>query len=474
MINAKVHSFLKKKQIDLTNKVIVVGVSGGPDSMALLNFLYEEQKRASFQLVAACLDHMFRKEQSYEEALFVFDFCKERDIPCEIRHIDVTKYMEEHALSTQVAARECRYQFFTEVMEKYQADYLALAHHGDDQIESVMMRLTRGATANARAGIMFQREFSTGFIIRPFLPLTKEEIYEYLNKESIEYRLDPSNEKDDYFRNRIRHHVLPHLKKENPLVHQQFQRFSDEILEDEALLALMTKEHLEKIISFDQEKEIQFSIKQFRQLPIPLQRRGIHLILNYLYKNYAVSLTFTHVDQIFTLLTSEHPSIEINLPQGLKVLRAYDNCQFSFVEQLTEDYEIEITSEGEYILPTKEVIQVDYEEVKIDKISEWELFLPLNDETFPITIRTIKAGDRIRLPHLNGTKKVNRLFIDEKIPLTLRKNWPMLVSKTGEILWVIGLRKAAYEHTTHTDKGYIKIVYNKLNSSRGTRKYHEK
>lgn len=474
MIKAKIHSFLKKKQIDLTNKVIVVGVSGGPDSMALLHFLYEEQKRASFQLIAACLDHMFRKEQSYEEALFVLNFCKERNIPCEIKQIDVTHYIQKHSLSTQVGARECRYQFFTEVMQKNNADYLALAHHGDDQIESVMMRLTRGATSKARAGIPFQREFATGSIIRPFLPLTKEEIYEYLKKERIEYRLDPSNEKDAYFRNRIRHHVLPHLKKENPLVHQHFQRFSEEILEDEALLERMTKEHLKKIISFDQENEIQFSIKQFIQLPMALQRRGIHLILNYLYKNHAVSLTFTHVDQIFSLLTSEHSSFEINLPQGLKVLRAYDNCKFSFAEELTENYEIEITSVGEYILPTKEVIQVDYKEVKIDKISEWELFLPLNDETFPITIRTFKEGDRICLPHLNGTKKVNRLFIDEKIPLALRKSWPMLVSKTGEILWVIGLRKAACEHTTHIEKGYIKIVYNKLNSSRGTRKYHEK
>ena len=461
MIKAKVMSFLKKKQVELENKIIVVGVSGGPDSMALLHFLYEQQKGASFQLVAVCLDHMFRKEQSYEEALFVLDFCKQRNIVCEIKRVNVPQYIQQHHVSTQVGARECRYQFYEEVMNKYNADYLALAHHGDDQVESIMMRLTRGATGKARAGIPFMREFATGFIIRPFLCLTKEEIMHYLERENVEYRLDPSNEKDDYLRNRIRHAILPVLKKENQSVHQHFQRMSEDIIEDEELLEVLTKRELEAFIPFNKEDEIQFSINQFNQLPIPLQRRGIHLILNYLYKNRAVSLTFTHVDQIFSVLSSEHPSVEINLPQGLKMIRAYDNCKFSFVEEIMDGYEIEITTVGTFFLPTKEVLQVDYERDKSDKISEWEIFLPFNNETFPLTVRTFKEGDRIKLPNMNGMKKVNRLFIDEKIPLAHRKKWPILVANTGEILWVLGLRKTDWDYNTHNEKGYIKIFYNK-------------
>ena len=461
MIKAKVMSFLKKKQIDLENKVIVVGVSGGPDSMALLNLLYEQQKGASYQLVAVCLDHMFRKEQSYEEALFVLDFCKQRNIACEIKRVDVPKYIEQHHVSSQVAARECRYEFYEEVMNQYKADYLALAHHGDDQVESIVMRLTRGATGKARAGIPFMRKFATGTIIRPFLCLTKAEILNYLEKKNVDYRLDPSNDKDDYLRNRIRHTILPVLKKENQLVHHHFQRLSEDILEDEQFLEMLTKKELEAFICFNNSEKIQFSRNQFIQLPMPLQRRGIHLILNYLYKNRATSLTFTHVDQIFSVLNSEHPSVEINLPQGLKMIRAYDNCQFSFVEEVTEGYEIEISKAGTFFLPTKEVLQVDYERDKSDKIGEWEIFLPFNNETFPFYIRTFKEGDRIKLPNMNGMKKVNRLFIDEKIPLAQRKTWPILVTNTGEILWVIGLRKAALDDNTHNEKGYIKIFYNK-------------
>ena len=141
--------------------------------------------------------------------------------------------MKQTGESTELAARKLRYGFFGEVMKKYECTILVLGHHGDDQVETMLMRLTRGATGKARAGIPIKRAFQNGLIVRPFLVVTKEEINEYAVQHQLEPRLDPSNEEDDYVRNRFRHHVLPFLKQENPLVHEQFQRFSEEIYEDE-------------------------------------------------------------------------------------------------------------------------------------------------------------------------------------------------------------------------------------------------
>ena len=184
---------------------------------------------------------MFRGEESYEDYRFVEKTCQEWNIPFEGKRINVPAYMEQTGESSQLAARNLRYAFFEEVMKKYQLSILALGHHGDDQIETMLMRLTRGASGMARAGIAVKRPFLNGEIIRPFLVVTKEEINAYASRYKLTPRMDPSNEHNDYVRNRFRHDVLPALKRENPKVHEHFQRFSEELTEDEQLLQQMTE-----------------------------------------------------------------------------------------------------------------------------------------------------------------------------------------------------------------------------------------
>ena len=244
---------------------------------------------------------MFRGEESYNEAMFVKDFCDKYGIPCEIKRIDVPAYIENSKKNPQEASRECRYQFFYEIMERYQYPFLALGHHGDDQIETILMRLTRGSTGKARAGISFKRPFYNGQIIRPFLCLTRDDIEQYCTHHQLDPRRDPSNDKDIYSRNRYRKKLLPFLKMENPNVHEHFQRFSEELQSDEELLLELTLQKMNKVMQKNDDK-IAVDIKKFTAMPIPLQRRGIQLILKYLYKERLSSASAIHIDQLFLLI----------------------------------------------------------------------------------------------------------------------------------------------------------------------------
>lgn len=176
--------------------------------MALLHALHALYGRSA-NVIAAHVDHRFRGAQSEEDMRFVQAYCEAEQIKCETAQINVTAYAEKNGLNKQAAARDCRYQFFKEVMSKHQADYLALAHHGDDQVETMLMRLAKGILGAGLAGMQPVRRFETGQMIRPFLAITKEEILHYCHENALSYRTDESNAKDDYTRNRFRKAVLP-------------------------------------------------------------------------------------------------------------------------------------------------------------------------------------------------------------------------------------------------------------------------
>lgn len=435
---------------------IVVGVSGGPDSLALLHFLWSQRQKWNLELVAAHVDHMFRGEESYEEAMFVKEFCHHHDIPFELERVNVPNFMKETGKSSQVAARECRYRFYQKVMKKHHSKWLALAHHGDDQMETILMRLTRGSTGKARAGIPFQRPFGEGNIIRPFLCLSKEEIEAYCRFHKLNPRRDPSNEKDDYSRNRFRHHVLPFIKSENGKAHEHFQRFSDDLIEDEKFLEELTKEKMNTVMEKEQDK-ITVNIKMFLQMPLPLQRRGIQLILNYLYKEKPASLTAIHIEQIVSLMKNLHPSGILDFPEGLRIIRSYDLCHFQMKVNKPDPYVIEITEPGVIALPNGTSMTIERCEHYVNKVDPDTILFDEAQIQFPLIVRTRKDGDRMSLKGMNGTKKVKDIFIDAKIPLDLRDNWPIVTNNEGEIIWLPSLKKSS--HACSQEKPYTHYIF---------------
>ncbi|WP_010285414.1 tRNA lysidine(34) synthetase TilS [Bacillus timonensis] len=456
----KVNQFIQKHELIKEGSTIIVGVSGGPDSLALLHYLFHQQKEST--LIAAHVDHMFRGKESEEDLLYVREFCESYQIPFESIQVDVTSYKKEHSISSQVAAREVRYDFFADVMRKYKAEYLALGHHGDDQIETILMRLVRGSKGIGYAGMQVKRPFSCGSIIRPFLAVTKADIEKYCLELSLVPKRDPSNDRDDYTRNRFRHHVLPFLKQENPAVHEHFLRFNQYITEDNQVLDELTIEKMNKVMKRNGENDIEIEISPFLAMPKSLQRRGIQLILNYLYKELPHSLSAVHIDNLITFLESNHPSGELHFPAGLRIVKSYDSCTYTYKDckEKPSPYRFRIDTPGLYKLEDgseiKSQIRKDYPQALVGN----DCFV-IDPDTIhlPIFVRTRKVGDKMTVKGMNGSKKVKDIFIDEKIPLHRRDLWPIVEDEQGEVLWLPGLKKSSYEATSKTKSNYIVLQY---------------
>ena len=460
MFEEKVTNYLKSKNVTLKESKILVGVSGGPDSLSLLHFLWRKEQEWKIKVYAGHVDHMFRGEESLKEAEFVRDFCKDRNIPFLWERIDVPDFINRTGTNSQMAARECRYSFYERVMKECQFDYLALGHHGDDQMETILMRLTRGSTGKARGGIPFMRSFGPGKIIRPFLCLERREIEEYCIIHNLQPRRDPSNEKEVYSRNRFRKHVIPFLKKENSHASMHFKRFSEELEEDEAFLMSLAKEKMPLILAKQNINEIVMDISAFLSIAIPLQRRCIQLILNYLYKEMSASLSALHIEQIIVLLKSPHSSGNIDLPDGLKVKKSYQFLHFQLNFSPNEPFYFEISKIGELLLPNGYNIKVEYinSEYKTDRN---DILLDSASVSFPLIVRSKREGDRMKWKGMNGSKKVSRIFIDEKIPIQERESWPIITDSNGNILWIPGLKKSIYSHSNTNSGSNLLITYKK-------------
>nr|WP_241680317.1 tRNA lysidine(34) synthetase TilS [Metabacillus mangrovi] len=451
----------------------MAGVSGGPDSLTLLHMLLSIREEWKLRIIVLHVDHMFRGAESLQEMEFVQRFCSRNGLEFEGCRVDAAAYAALHKVGAQEGARECRYGFFEDMMAKHDADVLALGHHGDDQIETIMMRLVRGTRGKALAGIQPKRPFAGGYVIRPLLGLTKQELLSYCDENGLEPRVDPSNEKESYTRNRFRKRILPFLKEENPLVHEKFQSFSENLLEDEQLLLELTEREM-NTVWISREHGAELRIDLLKRLPLPLQRRGIHLILNYLYKNVPSSLSSIHTESVLSMLSQSHPSGTIHLPDGLKAVKSYQSCLFTFEHEEPAPYQLELPVPGTAFLPNggKLVAETALERPN-EETGKNSLLIKPDHVLLPLTVRSRKNGDKLKVKGMNGTKKVKDIFIDKKIAIEARNQWPVLEDANGTILWLPGLVKSDREGNDGRSGPFIFIQYHQQGSSRGQNTHDE-
>ncbi|MEH7457113.1 tRNA lysidine(34) synthetase TilS [Bacillus sp. JJ1127] len=464
----KVDDFVKQHDVLEEHSTIVVGVSGGPDSLALLYYLLEKREEKKLKIVVAHVDHMFRGDESYEDLRFVENLCQEIGVICETIRINVSQYQQQYGMNAQVAARECRYAFLERIMKKYDAPYVALGHHGDDQVETILMRLVRGSTPKGYAGIAVKRPFHNGYLIRPLLAVTKEEIVNYCNSLGIIPRMDPSNEKEIYTRNRLRKYVLPYLKEENPHVHERFQKFSMLMQEDEAYLQELAFEKMNKVITKKSNKHIVLSIPAFESMSMPLQRRGIQLILNYLYE-YKIpsSLSSIHIDKVIAFFKRTQPSGSLDFPEGLKIVRTYEECSFRFKQEIVFPFSQVLSVPGAVTLANGDKIIAEINEEIPSNMNETVFVAKYNDISYPLLIRSRENGDRMSIQGMSGTKKIKAIFIEAKVPKEKREEWPIVCDASGNIIWVPLLKRSAFaisQETANKDK-YMIIHYKSKESS---------
>lgn len=465
---ARVTEFIKKHQLLEKGDSILVGVSGGPDSMALVHYLIRKKDYFSISVTVGHVDHMLRGQESYEDLLFVEKFCHQLGISVLSERINIEEKVHSEGNGFEETARKYRYQFYDKIMKEFNLNKLVLGHHGDDQIETILMRLTRGSSGKGRAGIPLRRKVAHGELIRPLLCVTKREIEEYCNYYQLKPRKDPSNESEEYTRNRFRMEILPFLKKENGHVHEHFQRFSEELLEDESFLQALTEKEMNKVWN-KTDDEITINIGSFSEMPLPLQRRGIQLILNYLYKENPGTFLSVHIDAVLELLANcQLPSGKLDLPLGLKVIRSYERCRFSFaVEEPSCAYEFRLDDGIQVNLPNGYLIQmIKGKHLPMNEGNNM-ICIHTNDIQLPIIVRTKRNGDRMKVKGLNGTKKVKDIFIDKKVPIDERELWPIVTDHAGIVLWIPGLKKSCYDKPPVPNEAYYILQYCKQSSSRG-------
>ncbi|GGB51248.1 tRNA(Ile)-lysidine synthase [Lentibacillus populi] len=458
-----VMAFIKKHRLLENNRTILAGVSGGPDSMALLHFLWSIQTDYNLRIIAVSVDHQLRGAESEADLTYVKEMCEKWNIEFYGTFVDVPSYKLTRKVGTEVAARELRYQVFSEQMKKHQASYLALGHHGDDQVETMLMGLTRTANPTALAGIPVKRRFATGLIVRPLLGVSKREIETYCEQQNIIPRRDPTNEGTEFTRNYFRNKVVPLLKIQNGNIHTTVQHLSESLQADEQYLHNEASRLFDNVITMDQMKsKATLQIDHFQSHPLALQRRFYHLILNYLYDELPKDLSYIHEEQFFALLASEKANVRIDFPRELKVEKSYQMLNFYFYFDESQSFQVNETLPvpGQLTLPDGSVISTVFS----NHSSEDEnTYVCCKDQiVLPLHIRTRKAGDRMCWKGLNGSKKIKDIFIDEKIPVKERDNWPLVTDNKGEILWLIGLRKGQPRKQAN-NTSFIKICYEKGN-----------
>lgn len=417
---------------------LLIACSGGIDSMALLHYFDEEKERLHIEVAAVYVDHMLRGEQSKEDGEFVAQFCRARGIPFYTKAIAIADIVAETGDNVQNVCRLKRYEYFEELMAHYTK--LVTAHHADDQLETMLMAMTKGSSVAALSGIRVRRPFAQGEMIRPFLFVTRAQIELYMNERGLLHREDPSNAKLVYTRNRVRHTVTPLLRQENEHVATHAAQLSLQLQQDDAFLYELAEQYVAQYVKQQANGAYHFEINMFQRMPLALQRRFILILLNYVYKDVNVLQSHALTASLLKLCSTVDGNAQLHLPQGAVARRQYGNMLIGYIEH--EEVEARM------LVPHEPVRVANYEIV----LMQAGTTVLATDDVYYITltaheqlyIRSREDGDRILLKGMEQPKKVARLFIDEKIPAAKRQAIPLLVSNKRGILSVIGVRTSVH------------------------------
>lgn len=417
------------KNINIKNisneKYLIIGCSAGPDSMALLHYL---KNNTNNQIICAHINHNIRKE-SKEEEQFLKQYCSKKNIIFE--SITLKNYTKNNFESE---ARTKRYNFYQKVINKYKAKYLFLAHHGDDLIETIIMKISRGSNLEGYAGIKEISKRNNYYIIRPLLYYTKEDILEYNKNNNIKYFIDKSNYDEKYTRNRIRKNILPALKQENKNIHKQFLKYSQTLIEYNNYI----NKEINTILK-DITKNNYILLDKFKKTDPFLQKNIIYKILNNYYNNTPNILTEKHIQNILNLINNPKPNLTINLPHNTICHKSYNKLYLT--KQITsqpQSYQKKFVNNFQLgNITIKKITNIEEDGNNICRLNSKNIKLPLY-------IRNRINGDYIEIKGLNGKKKIKDIFIDNKIDKEKRQYYPILVDSNNTILWIPNLKKSKF------------------------------
>ena len=389
-------SYLYLKKILKENDTIVIGVSTGPDSMCLLSLLEKIKQEISINIVVAHVNHHVRKESQIEEK-YIKEYCTNHNLTCEVANLKPVKS------NFEAEAHMFRYAFFKKLIIKNNANYLMTAHHGDDLVETIIMREIRGSSLKGYAGIALSENYEVYTLIRPLLFYTKDNILEYTKENNIKYFVDNTNFLDNHLRNRIRNDILPLLKvyNNNRLIIPVFLRQNQVI-----------------------------------------QERIIKLILKELYQDDINIITNVQTKNIISLINRTKPNETLLLPDNFIVEKNYN--ELIFRKKPTKLVQIDTKKHK-----LKDVNKYNNQIIKIvgssSDTSNFTTRLNSSELSLPLYIRTRTAGDKMTIKNMTGTKKIKDIFIDSKVPILKRNSWLLVCDSDDNVIWLPGLKKSKFD-----------------------------
>ena len=322
----KVINTINKYNLIQSGDKLVLGVSGGPDSISMLNILNEIKQEWQFEIYVAHINHMIRKEANDDEK-YVQQYCEKNNIQCFVKRVNVHEIANIQKIGTEEAGRNIRYEFFEEVLQKVGANKIAIAHNKNDKIETIVMNLLRGSGLSGLKGIEPIREQR---IIRPLIECERQEIEQYCEQYKLEPRIDKTNFENDYTRNKIRNIVIPYIKSEfNPNIIETMERLSQVATEESNYIEIQVEKIYQKLLIERSQNQIILKLKEFNQQEKVIKNRLILLVVKELMGS-TQRIEKVHIEDIIKLCNNN---------VGNKFLTPNKNIKF-----LVKDKRIYITS----------------------------------------------------------------------------------------------------------------------------------
>lgn len=432
----KVKEYIGTNQLLQPKERVIIGVSGGADSVALLDVLI----RLKYDCVVAHCNFHLRGEESNRDERFVRELCWNYDITLEVIDFDTEGYAAEHNISIEMAARELRYNWFEELRQKYSAESIAVAHHKDDSVETVLLNLIRGTGIRGLTGIAARN----GNIIRPFLSVSRADIVFYLSEKGISYVDDCTNAESIYSRNKIRLDVLPLLESINPSAKESILKTAKYLTEVESIYLDYVNEAKKQIL-----EDNRIDILKLMNYVEP--KTILFEILHPLGFNSDV------IEQIIESVDRESGKIFMSSDKSMKVVKDRDSLIISKVgDYFAVEYLIQ---KDEWLIeePLKLKIEhIDIEDFVIEKDKNI-LFVDTDKISYPLTLRRWQQGDWFIPFGMKGRKKLSDYFSDNKFSLVDKESSWLLCSDEN-IVWLVGHRSDDRYRVSRSTKSVLKIT----------------
>ncbi|WP_027309055.1 tRNA lysidine(34) synthetase TilS [Caloramator sp. ALD01] len=448
----KVLSYIKENRLIEPNDKIVVGLSGGPDSVCLLHILCSLKEELNITVYSAHVNHMIRGEEALRDEEYSKKLSEKLNVEHFSTRVKVEEFAKEHRMTSEEAGRYIRYKFFDEVLSKVGANKIALAHNMNDNAETIIMNLIRGTGTLGLIGIPNKRD---GKYIRPILCLTRDEIEKYCQENELNPQIDSTNKESIYTRNKVRLELIPYIKDHfNPNIVENLNRLSQIIKSDEDFLQCYVEDILNNYYINNR-----FSIEGFNKQHIAIKRRIIRKMIEMVYGSIS-GIEQRHIDDCINLILKGETGKYVVLPHGIVCKIEYQNFLIDTIKDDSIEYEYKIKIPGITYIP--ELNAKIYTNI-LENLNN------INHNTFikyfdydkignDITVRSRKAGDYIILSGIGGKKKIKDFFIDKKVPRDKRHTIP-LIAKGSEIIWIIGMRENSLYRIDDKTKKILEIRF---------------